>query len=214
MRHVTHTQIFVNAVAARLRAFAQETRGTLSVETALIMPFLLGLFAVTYVWYDAFRTKNAVLKATYSVADMISRETVPMTDNYFNGLTTVFTFMIETPDPTSLRITTVKCTEKCDDDALRELEMCWSWASGDYPAHNTTTFQALEEAIPLMVLGDTVVVTEGRVEYTPLFRRWMDDMELRNTIVTRPRFTPQVAYGELRCYAGDGTSSTIDEDSI
>lgn len=214
MRPVTPLRTLANALAARLRAFAQDTRGTLSVETAIMMPFLLGFFAVTYVWYDAFRTKNAVLKATYSVADMISRETVPMTDNYFNGLTTVFAFMTDTPDPTSLRITTVKCTDNCDNDTLRELEMCWSWASGDYPVHTVETFQALEDAIPLMVLGDTVVVTEGRVEYSPLFRRWMDDVELRNTIVTRPRFAPQVAYGEQRCYSGDGTTSTIDDGSI
>ena len=204
----------IGTLRTRLRDFAQDASGSLSVEAAVMAPFLLGLFAVTFMWFDAFRTKNTVLKATYSVADMISRETVPLNDAYLNGLNTVFRFMADTPDPTNLRITTAKCTDNCDDALLRDLEMCWSWASGDIPVHTETTFHSLEDAIPLMVLGDTVVVTEGGVDYSPLFKRWIGDMELRNTIVTRPRFAPQVAYGEERCYGGYGTETTIDEGSL
>jgi Flp pilus assembly protein TadG len=183
-----------------LRRFAADRRGTISVEAAVMMPFLLGLFAVSFVWFDAFRAKNNVLKATYTISDMISRETVPLPDAYFNGLSTVFDFMTATGQETRLRITAIKCTEDCADENLRKLEMCWSWATGNYTPHDTSTVPLVYDAVPLMVLGDTVVVTEGISEYSPLFDRWMGDITLRNTIVTRPRFAPQIAYGTEKCY--------------
>lgn len=183
-----------------LRRFAADRRGTISVEAAVMMPFLLGLFAVSFVWFDAFRAKNNVLKATYTVADMISRETVPLPEAYFNGLSTVFNFMTATGEETRLRITAIKCIDDCADETLRELEMCWSWATGNYTPHDTSTVPLIYDAVPLMVLGDTVVVTEGISEYSPLFDRWMGDITLRNTIVTRPRFAPQIAYGTEKCY--------------
>jgi len=186
--------------ARALRRFAADRRGTISVEAAVMMPFLLGLFAVSFVWFDAFRAKNNVLKATYTVADMISRETVPLPDAYFNGLSTVLDFMTATGEETRLRITAIKCTKDCDDETKRDLQMCWSWATGNYTPHDSITVALVHDAVPLMVLGDTVVVTEGISEYTPIFDRWMGDITLRNTVVTRPRFAPQIAYDTQKCY--------------
>ncbi len=208
-------QTVLKIAKARLRLFGRERSGSVTVEAAVMMSFMLALFAITYMWFDAFRTKNGVLKATYSVADMISRETVPLTEAYFNGLNTVFGFMTGTNDTTTLRVTTVKCTKDCDDDSLRELELCWSWASTGLSKHTDTTFNKFEDAIPLMVLGDTVVVTEGAVQYTWLFKGWLEDLEMRNTIVTRPRFAPQVALGEERCYGDGGTSGGgVDDEGL
>ncbi|MEM0935323.1 MAG: hypothetical protein AAF865_08340 [Pseudomonadota bacterium] len=187
--------------ANRIRCFMRDPNGTISVETAVMMPFLLGLFALSFVWYDAFRTKNAVLKATYSVADMISRETVELNDAYFSGLGGVFQYMTDSADETSLRITTIKCTDNCDDDTQRDLELCWSWASTGKTPLTNESLPDIEDTIPLMVLGDTVVITEGTLDYVPFFTHWMNEIiPMRNTVVTRPRFAPQVAYGELKCY--------------
>ncbi|MEM1428592.1 MAG: hypothetical protein AAGG09_03950 [Pseudomonadota bacterium] len=206
----------IKECAIRVRAFARETKGSVSVEAAVMMPFLLGLFALTLVWFDAFRTKNAVLKATYSVADMVSRETTELPETFLPGLATVFEYMIDTPDPTSLRVTSFFCQADCTDEDLRELEMCWSWASGDYPKHTETTARGLESAVPLMAFGKGVVVMEGRVDYSPLFQRWLDEIQLRNTIVTQPRWMSQIALGDQRCLSdgGEDVGDTTDENAL
>jgi hypothetical protein len=189
-----------SALTRRLACFARDARGALSVEAALISPFLLGLFAVSFVWFDAFRTKNEVVKSTYTVADMISRQQASLPEEAFDGLAFAFDYMIKSGASKRLRFTSMVCKADCDDPVARELEMCWSWASGNFSPHDTTTVKGLHEAIPLMTLGDTVVVTEGAVDYHPIFDRWLGDIVLRNTIVTRPRFAPEIAYEDQECF--------------
>ena len=61
---------------ARLATFAQDARGSLSVEAALILPLLCWFYVASFVWFDAFRTQNANLKASYTLADMLSRANI------------------------------------------------------------------------------------------------------------------------------------------
>jgi hypothetical protein len=190
----------VRSLPARLAAFGRDARGVVSVEAALVAPFLLGLFAVSFVWYDAFRTRNEVVKGTYTVADMISRQQTSLPEEAFDGLAFAFDYMVRADLPTELRITSIVCKDKCDDPVNREMEMCWSWAQTGLAPHDSTTVKALFDAIPLMTLGDTVIVTEGRVEYHPVFDRWLGDIVLRNTIVTRPRFAPEIGYEDQECF--------------
>ena len=184
----------------RLAAFGRDAGGVVSIEAALIAPVLLGLFAASFVWYDAFRTKNEVIKGTYTVADMISRQQTSLPEEAFDGLAFAFDFMVRANAPTSLRITSIVCMDDCDDETKRDLQMCWSWAQSGQAPHDTTTVKDLFPSIPLMTLGDTVVVTEGSVEYNPVFDRWLDTIDLKNMIVTRPRFAPEIGYEDQECF--------------
>lgn len=184
----------------RLTGFLRDSRGVVSVEAALISPFLLGLFALSFVWYDAFRTKNEVVKGTYTVADMVSRQQTSLPEEAFDGLAFAFDYMVRSNAPTQLRISSIVCKDKCDDPVNRDLQMCWSWAQDGLAPHDTDTVKKLFDSIPLMTLGDTVVVTEGMVDYHPIFDRWLDDIVLRNTIVTRPRFAPEIGYEDQECF--------------
>lgn len=188
------------SLSRRLRAFERDQAGVVSVEAALVAPFLLGLFAVSFVWYDAFRTNNEVVKGTYTVADMISRQQTSLPEEAFDGLAFAFDFMVRANRPTRLRFTSIVCLDDCDDPVNRNLQMCWSWAQTGLTPHDTNTVQSLFPAIPLMTLGDTVVVTEGMVDYHPIFDRWLGDIVLRNTIVTRPRFAPEIGYEDQECF--------------
>jgi hypothetical protein len=188
------------ALRRRLAAFARDRRGTISVEAALIAPLILGIFGASFVWYDAFRTKNEVLKGSYTVADMISRQQAALPEEAFDGLAFAFDYIVRGNTPTQLRFTSIVCSADCDDDALRVLEMCWSWASSGLLPHDDVTVKALFPVIPLMPLGDTVVVTEGMADYAPIFKRWLDDVRIRNTIVTRPRFAPEIGYEDKECF--------------
>lgn len=183
-----------------LRRFLRRAEGGLSLEAALTIPMLLMVFAAGYVWFDAFRAQNLSLKATYTVSDMVSRETVPLTETYLNGLQTVFDFMTQSDGPTQIRITAVKCTADCHDETLRSLEMCWSWASGGAQPYDATSFDGVTDAVPLMTLGDTVMITETFLVHEPAFEVMMPTSTVAQRIVMRPRFVPQVVFGEQRCY--------------
>lgn len=187
-------------IRSRLARFRSDVSGVVSVEAALISPLLLGLFGATFVWYDAFRTMNETIKGTYTVADMVSRQQTSLPEEAFDGLAFAFDFMVRSNSPTDLRLSSIVCLDKCDDPNDRELEMCWSWATAGWDPHDEISVRELFAAIPLMTLGDTVVVTEGRAQYTPLFDRWLDEVDLENVIVTRPRFAPEIGYEDQECF--------------
>lgn len=190
----------MRAILIRLAEFRDDVRGTLTMETALMMPMLAFFYVASFVWFDAFRAQNSTLKATYALADMISRETVPVSEGYLNGLNRVFDYMTFSQAPTQLRVSTAKCTADCESDTDRVLELCWSWSTADVSSLTAGTFNEVEDSIPLMALGDTVVITETFMSYQPAFNVLTDDAVLANRIVTRPRFAPQIALDTLKCY--------------
>lgn len=178
-----------------LRRFFREETGSFSVESALMLPMLAFFYVGTFVWFDAFRVQNTNLKAAYTISDMISRETVPVDDNYLNGLNTVFDYLTYSNHPTYLRVTSVKCTDQCDDDLARRLEICWSWATTGRSPHTPASFAGFEDKIPLMPKGDTVLFTETFMAYEPPFNVGISPKRFELYIVTRPRFAPEVEYG-------------------
>jgi Flp pilus assembly protein TadG len=182
-----------------LRRFAGRTSGALAVDSVLMMPVLLLVYTSAYVWYDGFRVQNLVQKATYTLADMIGRETVPMTDAYLDGLRGIGDFMTQTPADAQLRVTSLRCLSDCGDEDQRQLDMCWSWASGTVQPYDATSFAAIEDRIPLMVLGDTVVITEMFLDHDPVLPV-MEPVTMSTFIVMRPRFAPQVLLDDQSCY--------------
>ncbi|MEL6205924.1 MAG: hypothetical protein AAFR47_11515 [Pseudomonadota bacterium] len=187
-------------LAERVRRFAEDTRGTLTVETALMMPMLAFFYVATFVWFDAFRAQNTITKATYTIADMVSRETLPISNEYLSAMSDVFDWLTYSQAPTQLRFTTAKCTEDCEDDAARKLEMCWSWATSDIQEHTNTSFEGIEGYIPIMVLGDTVLIVESFMRYQPVFNVRIDDQVLSSSIIVRPRYAGKIDLGGESCY--------------
>ncbi|MBY6047776.1 TadE/TadG family type IV pilus assembly protein [Vannielia litorea] len=183
----------IRILHARLKAFAEDARGSLSVEAALILPLLCWFYVSAFVWFDAYRTQNANLKASYTLADMLSRETDPVTETYLKGLNKVYDYLTTTRHPTYLRVTVVKCTNNCDEES-RTLQIDWSYATEGRPKHTNGTIAGMKDKIPLMPQGDTVILLETFMAYEPLFNAGIPAKSFENYIVTRPRFAPQLLY--------------------
>jgi len=179
---------------ARIARFRTETEGSLSVEAALILPLLTWLYVGSFVWFDAYRTQNANLKAAYTIADMLSRETTPVSNAYMEGLNTTFDYLTASNHPTYIRVTNLKCTDACDNDASRVLEVNWSYATEGRPALSTGDMTGYNDKIPLMPLGDTVILVETFMAFEPMFNVGLSATSFENYIVTRPRFAPQLLY--------------------
>lgn len=179
----------------QMRSFATDTRGTMTVEAALMLPMLCFFYVGTFVWFDAFRSQNTNLKAAYTIADMVSREQ-EVGPNYLNGLNTVFDYLTFSNHPTYVRVTSVVCRSDCDDEGARDLDVCWSWATPGRAALTETTFAEFEDRIPLMPSGDTVMFTETFMAYEPPFNVGIGPQRFENVVVTRPRFSPEIEFAD------------------
>ena len=62
--------------------FARREDGTIALEAMVMTPILFWTFLALFSIFDTFRTYSANQKAAFTVSDAISRETVPLDDDY------------------------------------------------------------------------------------------------------------------------------------
>ncbi len=190
-----------------LKRFAERTEGSLSVETAIILPALCWVYVGSFVWFDAFRMQNVNLKATYTIADMISREYVGIDQTYFDGLENVYDYLTYGDHATQIRVSIIECTDECESDDARVLEVCWSKSTTGRETLDNTTLQSFSESIPLFHEGDALIMTETFMSYNPAFNVGLGHQVFKNAIFTRPRLSGQVKFlsadGDLDCYNND-----------
>ncbi|NDR59617.1 TadE/TadG family type IV pilus assembly protein [Aliiruegeria sabulilitoris] len=177
-----------------LRQFRDRTDGSLSVEAAIIMPLLCAVYVGSFVWFDAFRMQNVNLKATYTIADMISRETDGVDPDYFDGMDDIYAYLTYGNYETHLRLTIIECTEECEDDSARVLEVCWSKASEGRDILTTEDLQARANEVPIFPLGDELIVAETFMAYSPAFDVGLDPQVFENTVFTAPRMSGQMKF--------------------
>ena len=123
-------------LARRLR---RDEHGTVAVETVLIAPLLiLGLF-FSYEAYGLFRQQSLREKATYTVADILSRETAIVDDTYIDNVKRVFDMMSGTAD-SQLRISVVRYRND-PSQGIDEFDLRWSEVRG------TGTMTALTDSV-------------------------------------------------------------------
>lgn len=176
-----------------LRRFRRNTDGSMLVETVLMLPLLLWAVLALFVYWDAFRAQNTNIKATYTIADMVTRETDEIDASYIQGLNTVFRYLVATQEETNVRVSSVMWSE-----ADQEYKVLWSSGTGGWPALSDGTLSSVEDKLPVMSDGDTVIVLETEQHYRPAFRVGISERTLPEIVVTRPRFA-RVCFKDVDC---------------
>lgn len=179
----------MKSLKLRGRRFGTDTSGSMPTEGVMAFTFLIWWYIASFQFFDAYRQKNINLKAAYTVADMISRETDMLDHTYVDGLNTVFDYLTFSNKPTWVRVSSVYW-----DEAEQINKVAWSYATGSHEVQDNTTIQTKVNQIPVMPKGDTVIVVETFMAYEPIFSigleaRWYDTF-----ITTRPRFASQVVF--------------------
>lgn len=164
------------------RRFRRDERGVVITEAIVILPLMLWAYVALFVYWDAYRAENTAVKASYTVADMVSRELNPVSCTYMDGIKNVFDFLMNSDQTTQLTITSVTW----DPVDLRH-EVQWSLARGGSVPQTTATLQQSLDQLPNMSDGDTVVLVETSVNYTPSLSVGVPNTDFRQFIVTRPR---------------------------
>ena len=173
------------AFMTRIRHFARDESAFISIEAIIVMPLLIWLFMALFVYWDAFRSQNTSVKASYVMADMISRENAAVNNAYINGMHSVFRYMVNTNEQTWIRVTSVQFRQS--DNSYRVL---WSRTTNATraPEHTHATMALNRDRLPLLANSDTMIVVETWRRFTPPFRVGLDQRTFNEFTVMRPRF--------------------------
>ncbi|WP_421703603.1 TadE/TadG family type IV pilus assembly protein [Aliiroseovarius sp.] len=189
---------FLTPLRNRTRAFCRDEDGSMTVEAVMILPFLLWAFLATFTYFDVYRAKNLALKANYAISDLLSRENTPIDMNYLLGIEDIYTYLTQGGDPAWVRVTVVRCTEDCTDEAVRTLDVGWSKATDGLAALTDEQVQeTYADVIPLLAEGDWVTMVETMAGYEPPFSVYLTGIrprDMRDIVLTRPRFASQLCW--------------------
>jgi len=181
--------MLINQIRSRMKSFAADTKGSISVEFALSMPILFWAFMATYVFFDGYRQSAVNLKAAYTIGDLVSRETEVINDDYVDSMQSLLGELTSADSSVSLRLTVIRWDEGDD-----RYYVDWSVKRGYDLAMTDDTIGEIESRLPVMPDNERVILVETISVYEPFFDIGMEDRSMDNFVFTRPRFAPQVLY--------------------
>jgi hypothetical protein len=192
----------MNRLRHTVRAFLRDESGVLLAEALILLPMLIWGFLALVVYWDLFRTINVTQKAAYSIADMLSRQTV-VTQQFVDGLDNVLTFLTPGVPASEMRITSFQLDEGTnnqlgfdgdDEYCLLFSRIVGGTAGSPRAAHTKASIEALNARIPDLADLESVVLVETWVDYEPdfdtgvlNFAPGIGEQTFTQFIVTRPR---------------------------
>lgn len=181
---------FISIAKVRLAAFREDTRGSVSVEAAIIFPMVMWSMLAMFVFFEGYRQTAMNQKAANTIADMYSRETESITPTYVDNTKELFDLLAEANGDTKIRISVVKWAKRRD--AYR---VNWSKTRGSGIDKLTNDdLVAMAENLPKLPNQERIVLVETWATYKPLFNVGMDDVVMRSFVFTRLRFAPQLRF--------------------
>ncbi|MFU8834460.1 TadE/TadG family type IV pilus assembly protein [Roseovarius autotrophicus] len=191
------------SMAKRLARLRDDERGVIAVETVVITPFLLmGLF-LSFEYYDMFRQKSLMEKATYTVTDALSRENEVIDDAFLDNLKATFDMMVGTRSPSQLRVSVVRFHTV--NGGSHELRWSEVRGQGEMAPLSQADMEAVNAIVPLMVAGQDLIMVEGRSKHVPVITNGLlSDQFLDTRMFMTLRFSSQLCFTDL-C-APSGTS--------
>lgn len=173
----------------RLKGFARNTDGNVSVEFVLAMPMVFWAFMGVYVFFDGYRQSTVNLKAAYTISDLLSRETNAVNDDYIDSMHSLLQLLTRARSVTNLRVTVVRWN--ADDNRYY---VDWSESRGFGGALTDATVSQFNDDLPVMPHLERVILVETRNVFVPLFNVGMDNKNLENFVFSRPRFGPKLDF--------------------
>ena len=189
----------LNRLYNRLRA----EDGSVSIEAILMFPLLIWAWIAMYTFFEGLRENNINLKASYTIGDLLSRETSTIDMGYLNGMVDVFAWLTRTNQDVGLRVTVVRWNE-----ADERHDLVWSRGlSGQADLTQEGVDAVLTPSIPILADADTAIVVETWAQFEPVMEIGLTDTTIYNVVVTPPRFSEQLVLEGIN----DGTGSNHDD---
>jgi len=175
-------------VPHRLRAFWSDTRAAVAMETAIITPVLAWVLMSSFVFFDAFRTYTTSAKATYAVADLLTRQTDTLEAFDLDGLSNLFAHMVRDDVGPRMRVTQVRFDGT-------DYHVDWSYGTNGQARLFDSGLGAFTDRLPIMATADRLLIVETFVPYQPAFDMGLELLTFTNFTISRPRYAAQVPPG-------------------
>lgn len=169
--------------------FARKEDGSVAIETVIILPMMFWAYLSMFSIFDAFRQYSITQKASYTVGDMISRETVPLDNAYLDGAQDLFDYLTRSRTASSIRVSSLKWNNN-----RQKFQRDWSKARGNKQPLSNNAVRGWADRLPMMRHNERVIVVETWLQYDPPFNTGLENREIRNFVFTRPRYAPRVLW--------------------
>lgn len=186
--------------ARRLFSALRKEDGSISVESMLMLPLLIWCFLGAYVFYDAYRAQFVNAKASYTIGDILSRETNYITPDYIDSIFDLHQFLVARATPVRLRISVITY-----DAATDQYSVIWSENRGGGGTIDDAALSAMVPSIPQMPDQGRAIVVQTSMVYNPIYSAGIAEMQFDDIVVSRPRFAGQLCWNSSN---SDPTSET------
>ncbi|MEL6642243.1 MAG: TadE/TadG family type IV pilus assembly protein [Pseudomonadota bacterium] len=190
---------FPQTLRSRAKAFREDETGNASIELAFMVPLLAVITFGLITFFTAFKAKTQATRAATVVADMVSRETNPITPTYLDGVSDLMDTLIETDATPEYRLTAFLWNDRRGEYRVR-----WSKHDSSHGTHNHASLNAVADRLPELKHGQRAILVETWVDYDPLHSAGMEEVTtFENFLIAAPRFVPQL------CWLSDESNPTI-----
>ncbi|WP_397543491.1 TadE/TadG family type IV pilus assembly protein [Roseovarius salis] len=175
-----------------IASFREDTRGSFLVESVIALPLLFWTLAATYEFFEVHRYKSVREKATYTIADMLSREQSVVTDIYIDNAKILFDDVANDDGVNQLRVSVIRYLAADD-----QYEVAWSEVrgTGGMAALQDADVATAHDQLPAMSNGEEVILVESRSSYDPSFDVGLSDgINISTRVFTSLRFAPQLCF--------------------
>lgn len=184
--------LLAGALAWLRRRLADE-QGVVTVEFVIVVPMLFWAYLMTYVFSDAYRDRSLDVKASYTIADAVSREQAVITPGYIDTLYRLQAVMTgRPPEDLKLRVSAIKMV-----GTNPAPQLGWSQGRGGAAPLTQAGLDALSSRIPTFQTGETMVLVETWQDYVPGFDTLLSPVEFASFVPTKIRFAPQLCYSAV-----------------
>lgn len=180
---------YLTGFSRALRNFAEDRRGSQTVEAVVMFPLLFWTMLAMLVFFDAYRQSSLNVKAAFTISDMISREVEPITPAYLDGASRLFSELARSSTQAKMRVTVVYY-----DSARQRFYRDWSHQRGGVTVLSNNDVRDLKSRLPIVPNNERLILVETWADYDPPFDVGLQRQDLYNFVFTRPRFAPQVKF--------------------
>lgn len=183
-----------------------DTRAGFTVELVMVLPLLLWGYFGMFVLFEGYRSLSSNIRASYTISDLLSRETDGITSAYINGLNDIQDILTQSPHRTVLRVSVFSYDQGSGTHTLE-----WSEATEGKSAIVAGSDEETTALGHLPVMNDSqhMIVVETWVAFVPFFNLTLstlfdNDPEdervafgpfyFESLVTTRPRFADQLCW--------------------
>ncbi|CUH40749.1 hypothetical protein JSE7799_03484 [Jannaschia seosinensis] len=171
--------------------FLSNEDGSMSIEAVLVLPLLCFLFMAGFSYFDGYRRDATMSKATYAVADLLSRRRDVVRPFDLEGLENIYeTMVFSTEEETYMRFTEIERVP----DADGGLQITWSYATDGQKAMSDRALDLLKGRIPRFDIGKRVLLVQAYTIDQPDFRVFLPDRIVDTIHLVSARYERCIAF--------------------